>query len=93
MHMKAQYEKKMQAQLDELKSEFEKLKTKAVHTEANLQFEYDTKIDELSLKLEAAEQKYQLFRQVHDDDWEKFKTELEHSWDSLREMIRAITSP
>jgi len=91
--MRASYEKKIQAQLDELRIDIEKLKTKAIQMETNLQLEYYTQIEELQLKLAAAEKKFELLRQVHDDSWETFKTDLEQSWKSLRELIKAITSP
>ena len=93
MSMRASYEKKIQAQLDELRIDIEKLKTKAIQMETNLQLEYYTQIEELQLKLAAAEKKFELLRQVHDDSWETFKTDLEQSWKSLRELIKAITSP
>ena len=83
----------MQAQLEELKAEVEKIKAKAQQKETTLQLEYYTKIEELQSKLATAEQKFQLFKQVHDDGWLAFKTDLEKSWDSLRELIKAITSP
>ena len=91
--MRDAYEKKMLVQLNELKTEIETLKKKVDHVEVNLLLEYYTLIDELQLKLEIVEQKFELLRQANDERWEEFKTELEHSWKSLREVIRAITSP
>lgn len=83
----------MQAQLDEFKNEIEEIKTIALQKETTLQLEYYTQIEALQLKLAAAEQKFQLFKQIHDDSWKAFKTDLEKSWNALRELIRAITSP
>ena len=91
--MRDAYEKKMLAQLNELKAEIETLKKKADRVEVNLLLEYYTLIDELQLKLTIVEQKFELLRQANDERWDEFKTELEHSWESLREVIRAITSP
>ena len=61
--------------------------------ETNLELEYYTLIEELHLKLEATEQKFHLLKQAQNERWEEFKVELELSWDSLLEMIKAITSP
>lgn len=91
--MREIFERKMQAQLDELKVELAELKDKAGRAEANLELEYFTLIDELRLKLEDVEQKFELLQQVNDEKWEEFKAELELSWDSLRELVKAITSP
>jgi len=93
MSLRETYEKKMQAQLHELKAEIAELKEKAGQTETNLQLEYYTLIDELHLKLETTEQKFELLKQTKDEKWEEFKAELELSWNSLLELIKAITSP
>ena len=87
------YESKMQAQLDELKADIAGLKGKVEQAEINLELEYYTLIDELQLKLEASEHKFELLKQANEETWEEFKSELEHSWDSLRELIKAITAP
>jgi hypothetical protein len=83
----------MQAQLDELKADIAGLKGKVGQAEINLELEYYTLIDELHLKLEAGEHKFELLKQANEETWEEFKSELEHSWDSLRELIKAITAP
>lgn len=93
MSMRELYERKIQVQLNELKTEIARLKEKAGQAEANLELEYYTLIDELHLELEAAEQKFQLLKQAQDEKWEEIKAEFELSWDSLLEMIKAITSP
>ena len=93
MSKREKYESKMQAQLDELKTEIAGLGKKAEQAEVNLELEYYTLIDELQLKLEATEQKFELLLQANEDKWEEFRSELEHSWDSLRELIKVITAP
>ena len=93
MHIKATYEKKMRQQLEEVKQEISELKNKAAQMETNLQLEYYTLVDELQVKLEIAEQKFYLLTQAGVDDWEEFKTEFEGVWDSVRELVKSITSP
>jgi hypothetical protein len=93
MHLKAIYEKKMQPRLDELKEEIDELRQKADEAETNLELEYYTLLDELQVKLETANQKFQLLTQANEDDWEDFKSEFEMIWDSLRELVKSVTSP
>lgn len=93
MSLRDTYEKKMQAQLNELKAEIAELKEKADQAETNLQLEYYTLIDELHLKLETANQKFHLLKQASDEKWDEFKSEFELIWDSLRELINSITAP
>ena len=93
MHLKEIYEKKMQPRLDELKEEIDELRQKAGEAETNLELEYYTLLDELQVKLEMASQKFQLLVQANEDDWEDFKSEFETIWDSLRELVKTVTSP
>lgn len=93
MSLRETYEKKMQAQLNELKEEIDELREKAIQMETNLQLEYYTRIDELHLNLEIANQRLQLLKQTSDEKWDEIKTEFEIIWDSLRELIKAVTSP
>ena len=92
MSLRETYEKKMQDQLHELKAEIAELREKADQAETNLQLEYYTLIDELHLKLETANQKFDLLKQANDEKWNEFKTEFELIWDSMRELIKSVTS-
>jgi hypothetical protein len=93
MHLKAIYQKKMQPRLDELKQEIDELRQKADETETNLELEYYTLLEELQVKFETANQKFQLLVQANEDDWEDFKSEFETIWDSLHELVKTVTSP
>lgn len=91
--MRQQFEQQVRDQLEAFRIELAALKQKTGQAETNLELEYYTLIDELRVKLEAFEKKYELLREVHDDEWQAYKTDLEKSWESLRELIKAITSP
>jgi uncharacterized coiled-coil DUF342 family protein len=93
MSLREIYEKQIQAQLNELKSEIDELREKADQAGTNLQLEYYTLIDELNLKLETANQKFHLLKQANDEKWDEFKSEFELIWDSLHELIKSVTSP
>ena len=83
----------MRSRLNQLKAEFADLKASTDRAETGLELEYYTLLEEAQGKLHSAEQKLELFREVHDDQWEAFKTDLELSWESLREVIKGITAP
>ena len=93
MHLKAIYQKKMQPRLDELKEEIDELRQKAEAAEANFELEYYTRLEEVQVKLETANQKFELLTQASEEDWEGFKFEFETIWDSLRELVKSVTSP
>jgi predicted nuclease with TOPRIM domain len=93
MSRRKTYENQMQARLEGLKSEIAKLRDKAHQVETNLELEYHTLLDELHLELEASEHKLAMLKLVNEEKWEEFRSELEHSWKSLRALITAITAP
>lgn len=93
MSIRDVYENKMQARLDEWKSRLGTFKEKADQEEANLQLEYYTLIDEVKLELESGHKKLQRLKQASDDTWEDFKDEVETTWDSLDDLIKALTLP
>jgi hypothetical protein len=87
------YERNKQAQLEELKAEIAEFRGKVRKAEINLELEYYTLVDQLQLKLEETEHRFELLRMVNEEKWEEFKSQLEKSSDSLRELIKAITAP
>ena len=86
MSIRDVYENKWKARL-------EVFKEKADQEETNLQLEYYTLIDEIKLEMESAHNKLQQLKQAGDESWEEFKDEVETTWDSLDELIRALTLP
>jgi F0F1-type ATP synthase membrane subunit b/b' len=93
MSLREAYIRKMQDRLNELKDQVHALREKADQTETNLELEYYTLIDELQVKLETANQRFQLLKEGSEENWEELKTEFELIWNSLRELIKSITSP
>lgn len=87
------FEQKMRAELAQLKVEYENLKTRAGRVESEFEAEYLTLVEELKIELHKAEQKLELFAETHEDQWEEFKLDLERSWESLRNLIKAVIGP
>ena len=93
MSARENFERQMRQQLEQLRAEYHAVKEKTAAMEADLEAEYFTRIDELKIELQQAEQKLELFAETHDDQWEEFKQDLERSWESLRSLIKAVTGP
>ena len=93
MRLKKIYENKLLTRLDELRTEIDGLRKKVEQAEVNLQLEYYTLIDELQVKLEFANLKLQRKIRSGEEDWEEIETEFELIWNSLRELIKSVTSP
>jgi hypothetical protein len=47
----------------------------------------------VELELEDAHKKFQLLKQAGDETWEEIKTEVETTWKTLHELIKALTLP
>lgn len=93
MNLRETYEKKVQAQLNELKTEIDELRKKVGKMETGLQLEYYTLIDEVELNLEVARQHYELLKLSSDEKWHEIKQEFEVIWRSMRELIKSVNSP
>ena len=93
MSLRETGEKKMLAQLNELKTEIDELRKKAGKMETSLQLEYYTLIDELELNLQIARQHYELLKRSSDEKWHGIRKEFEVIWCSMRELIKSVNSP
>jgi len=93
MTMRGAIESRMRKQLQALREEVEALEQRAEQAEINLELEYYTLLEELRLKLESAERKFELLVESHDDQWQEISSEFEQIWHAARELIRAVNSP
>ncbi len=92
MSMKAAYEKKLQAQLDEWGAEIDKLKSKADKAEADAQLEYYKQIEELRSMQQSAASKLTELKDAGDDAWEDLKAGVDSAWDSLANSVKSAAS-
>ena len=83
MSDKAQFQEKLQAQLDEWGIDLAKLKAKAVETTEEAQLELDVQLVTLESKLEAGKQKLAELADTSEDAWQSVQGGLESAWDSL----------
>ena len=92
MSIKAAYEKKLQAQLDECNADMIKLKAKADKAEADAQIEYYKEIEELKSKKASVDQKLFELKEASEDAWEDLKAGADKAWDSLSDAVKSAAS-
>ena len=91
--MREDYESRMRRRLEALRREYEQIRQRAAQAEASLELEYYTRLEELQIALETAEQKFELLLETHEDQWERTRDEVEQVWSAARELVRTVTSP
>lgn len=92
MSMKAAYEKKLRAHLDEWNAEINKLKAKAERAEADAQLQYNEEIAKLQSMRDGAAAKLSELEAAGDDAWEDLKAGIENAWDSMAVAVKSATS-
>lgn len=91
MTTKAEYEKKLQTQLDEFGAEIEKLKTRADKNEADTEPWHHKQIEVLQEKHKLAKKKLGELKDSSDDAWEDLKDGISSAWDSVSLAIKSAS--
>jgi vacuolar-type H+-ATPase subunit I/STV1 len=81
---KAQYQERLQAQLDEWGIDLAKLKAKAAETTEDARLEMDVQLVTLETKLEAGKQKLAELADTSEDAWGAIQDGLESAWGGLK---------
>ena len=92
MSMKKEYEKKLQAQLDEWSAQIDKLKAKAEAAQADKKIEYYEEIDKLKSMKENTNKKFIEIKNASDDAWEDLKIGMDSAWNSLSDAFDSASS-
>ena len=92
MSMKDAYIQKIEAQLEEWKSEIDKIKAKADKADADAKLEYYEQIEKLRTKQQAAQEKFTQLKNAGEDAWEDLKAGLELAGVSLAEALKSASS-
>jgi uncharacterized coiled-coil DUF342 family protein len=90
--MKDAYLQKIDAQMEDWKSEIDKMKAKADKAEAGAKLEYYKQIEELREKQQAAQEKLTELKSSGEDAWEDLKAGFELARVSLGEAIKSASS-
>lgn len=89
MSTKAEYEKKLQDQLDKWNDDLDELKVKADKAEIEFKAKYQEQIIELRKRQEDLKVKLDEFRDSSEDAWEDVKAGLDIAWEGLSEAFKS----
>ena len=92
MSRKDAYEKKLEAQLKEWKTDIDKMKAKADKADAEAKLEYYKQIEDLRTQQEAAQKKLTELKAAGESAWEDLKSGIDLAWTSLGESIKSARS-
>ena len=80
---KQEYQKKIQAQFDQLDARVELLKAKSAEATADVKIEYLERMAELRAKRDSAKVKLQELQQASDEAWTEMQSGFEKAWNEL----------
>lgn len=92
MGKKQAYEQKIEAQLNEWKSEIGKLQAKADKAEAEARIEYHEQIAELNRKKDIFEDKLSALKKSGDESWDDLKKGLDETGEAIKKTFSNIKS-
>ncbi len=92
MNTKNEYIRKMQAKLEELSIEIDKLTARKDEIKADVKVEYDEMIAALKVKLDGARLKTEELKHAGEHAWEDLKTGIDAVKTSIGEAIESARS-
>lgn len=92
MSAKDAYEQKIQARLEELDAEIDKLKAKAKAADAEAQLEYTRQLSQLRELREDAGRKMERLGAASDDALDEARAGLENAWNDLKRAMERAKS-
>lgn len=78
------YQQKAQAQLDEWRADFDKLKAKMSDASADRQLDINRNLNILERKIEEGREKLSDISQFGEDSWETASANVRSAWDSVK---------
>lgn len=92
MENKKSYLQRLAEQLQEWDTEIDELKLKAHLAKAEAKDELQKQLEDLRVKREAAQSKFQMLQESGDDAWEDIKEGVEKSWKELKGAFTSALS-
>lgn len=92
MNIKEAYQQKIEAQLDECKTEIDKMKVKLDKADADVKFELYRRIQNLVSKQAEAQLRLNKLKEADEGTWEDLKAGVELAWESLGEAVKSAKS-
>ena len=84
LETKQAYQAKVKAQLDKLNAQIDELKAKAAQAKADVSIEYNSQMEELFAKRDAAQVKLEEIQQAGADAWVELQVGFEKAWGDLQ---------
>jgi len=88
MNEREEYQKKLQAKLDEWQANIDRMKAQARQAEADAKIEYEKKIEELHAQREEMAEQLEKLRQSQSAAWSDIKAGVEKAWDDMNKAMQ-----
>lgn len=86
------YQQKLQAPLDEWRSEIDRLKAKVSGASADVKLEMNRQVEVLESKIEEGKKKLSELSDASDNTWESMKDSMDSAWKSLKSAFNDAAS-
>ncbi len=87
---KEAYQQKIQAQLDEWRSDIDRLKEKAKNATAEQKLKYQEHIDKLELKMDEGKSKLKDLKESSAEAWDAVKDGADSIWDTMKATFAEV---
>ena len=87
---KENYQQKIQSQLDEWRSDIDRLREKAKNATAEKKLKYQENIDKLELKLDEGKSKLKDLKESGAEAWDAVKDGADSIWDTMKATFAEV---
>ena len=91
MEDRSAYRRKLEARLDQLAAEIDKLQAKAAEASADARIEYERQVEALRKKQADARDRLRDFDEASGEAWKDLTGGLEKAWNDLADAVRKAT--
>ncbi|MDX9903379.1 MAG: hypothetical protein RB288_04805 [Bacteroidales bacterium] len=87
---KENYQKKIEAQLDEWRADIDRLRAKAKNATAETKLKYQDNIDKLEMKMDEGKSKLKDIKESSGEAWESIKEGADSIWDTMKATFAEV---
>jgi len=88
MRLKAAYERKLQAQVDECSAEIDRIKAAQALAGADAKFALEQQLKDLEAQFDATQRKLHELKEADENAWEDVKAGIDIAWDSMAAALK-----
>ena len=89
---RAEYQQKLQAELDKLDGQIEEFQAKAKQAGAESKIQYSNAVEELKMKQQVAENKLKEFQNASEEAWAEMQEGLDQVWKDLETTFNKVAA-